>query len=110
MQVPEQWCDLLKGISAAYKEACGPNLVGVYLRGSLPKGFFIPNVSDVDTFALVLHSNDVSNVTINSNSDAYAQGTAGEPLGLQQQQEVAARLAGVWAQKYQHVLAFSKVE
>ena len=47
---------------AAYRsETCGyeiaeggGDLVGVYLRGSLPRGLFIPGVSDVDTFALVI--------------------------------------------------------
>jgi hypothetical protein len=27
----------------------------VFLRGSLPRGLFIPGISDVDTFALLLH-------------------------------------------------------
>jgi hypothetical protein len=45
---------LLDGTVSAYKEACGSALAGVYLRGSLPQGNFIPGVSDIDTFAIVL--------------------------------------------------------
>jgi hypothetical protein len=54
LQVPEAFLPLLNSIKGAYQRACGSALLGVYVRGSLPKGTFLPGVSDVDTFALVL--------------------------------------------------------
>jgi hypothetical protein len=55
--VPERWAPLLAAAADAYRAAASASglvLVGVYLRGSLPRGLFIDHVSDVDTFALAL--------------------------------------------------------
>jgi hypothetical protein len=50
-----RWRPLLRASVAAYRAALGDDrLVGVFLRGSLPRGLFLPGVSDVDAFALAL--------------------------------------------------------
>lgn len=62
LQVGSQWQELLCSIVAAYQEATsrfpGLRLIGVYLRGSLPRGLFMHGVSDVDSFALVTYAGD----------------------------------------------------
>ena len=45
---------LLQGIVAVLAEQHGDSLVGVYLRGSLPQGHYIEDMSDVDTFCIVV--------------------------------------------------------
>lgn len=105
---------MLRGITAAYQQACGPDLVGVYLRGSLPKGFFIPHISDVDTFALVLEGCGQQNSLPSSNGSgsncAHAEDGARKSYMLQQQQQdTVKRLADSVSQKYQQMLEFTKV-
>lgn len=65
-QIDARWLGLLQRIVSAYEHACtaeggaaspgapGPQLLGVYLRGSLPKGTAVAGLSDIDTFALCI--------------------------------------------------------
>lgn len=47
------WTAIVDDIVAAYVTACGPGLVGVYLRGSVPAGHAVPGLSDIDAFGLI---------------------------------------------------------
>ncbi len=60
-QVGMEWQPLLRSIIDAYQAVYGKELLGVYLRGSLPQGLFLQGVSDVDTYALVLEGNSTHN-------------------------------------------------
>lgn len=52
-KVPEAWWPLINGVIAAYQVHCGEDLHSVYLRGSVPRGLAIEDVSDLDTFAVL---------------------------------------------------------
>jgi hypothetical protein len=69
-QVPAAWSSFLAGIATAFEQVCGPQLVGVYLRGSLPQGHFITGVSDLDIFALVLDQAPSTASSSSSSSDS----------------------------------------
>lgn len=116
LQIPAAWHSLLDAVTAAYQQACGLSLVGVYLRGSLPRGCFIPHVSDVDTFALVLapatatgssRSSSSSDEDGGGSSSRRRGSTAGTTLASQTQQQVKDAAAALMAEHAQ--LSFVKV-
>jgi DNA-binding HxlR family transcriptional regulator len=47
------WADVLDDTIAAYRQHYGEHLKAVYVRGSVAKGQAIPNMSDVDTLAVL---------------------------------------------------------
>jgi hypothetical protein len=69
-QIPVSFRPLLDSIVAAYNAACGSRLVGVYLRGSIPRGLFLPGISDVDTFAVVVPVTLATATTLHSSSSS----------------------------------------
>lgn len=94
--VPGDFQQLLDSVVAAYQAACGPRLAGVYLRGSLPRGLFLPGISDVDTFAVVLPT-------------ATADGSSSSTdSSLQDLQQAVQRLSTPAVQAHQH-LGYTKV-
>jgi Domain of unknown function (DUF4111) len=52
MDLPLDVTALLEALLSGIRATLGPNLVGVYLRGSLALGDFIPATSDVDVLAV----------------------------------------------------------
>eukprot|EP00239_Pterosperma_sp_CCMP1384_P011295 CAMPEP_0197863404 /NCGR_PEP_ID=MMETSP1438-20131217/40836_1 /TAXON_ID=1461541 /ORGANISM="Pterosperma sp., Strain CCMP1384" /LENGTH=729 /DNA_ID=CAMNT_0043481283 /DNA_START=377 /DNA_END=2562 /DNA_ORIENTATION=- len=50
-KIPSTWKPPLKASLTTYKQTLGPRLIGVYLRGSLPRGIPLEGVSDIDTIA-----------------------------------------------------------
>jgi hypothetical protein len=50
--LPAEVTGLLQLLLAGIREIVGPNLVGLYLRGSLALGDFLPETSDVDLLAV----------------------------------------------------------
>ncbi len=52
MNLPQEITDLLNILLIGIHERLGENLVGIYLRGSLALGDFIPDTSDIDLLAV----------------------------------------------------------
>ncbi len=52
MKPPNDVQDLLDFLVAGLRRSLGDNLCGVYLRGSLALGDFVPATSDVDVLAV----------------------------------------------------------
>ena len=52
MNLPQDVTAMLDALRSGIQEALGDNLVGVYLRGSLALGDFIPATSDIDVLAV----------------------------------------------------------
>src|SRR5688572_4941641 len=52
MDLPEDVASILEALLGGLREALGENLAGVYLRGSLALGDFIPATSDVDVLTV----------------------------------------------------------
>jgi predicted nucleotidyltransferase len=52
MNLPPEVDRMLSALLTGIREALGDNLVGVYLRGSLAMGEFIPETSDLDVLAV----------------------------------------------------------
>jgi len=52
MSLPQEVTKLLEALLPGIRYALGDNLVGVYMRGSLAIGDFIPDTSDVDLLAV----------------------------------------------------------
>jgi hypothetical protein len=101
IQADASWQPLLRAVAAAYRSVLGSDLVGVYLRGSLPRGLFIPGVSDLDTFCLVL-----SNAS--SSSSSSTGGGGGEGRSADAAAAVSAALAPA-LEREQPRLGFVKV-
>lgn len=107
--VPGSFQQLLDNIVAAYQAACGPRLAGVYLRGSLPRGLFLPGISDVDTFAVVLPTTTASGMHINSSSNGATNGrSSSTDSSLHDLQQAVQRLSTPVVQDHQH-LGYTKV-
>lgn len=47
------WDGPVEALRRAYRRQLGEDLVGIYLRGSVPKGGAVEGISDVDSFAVV---------------------------------------------------------
>lgn len=83
----------------------------MFLRGSLPRGLFIPGISDVDTFALVLPLTAAAPAGANvsssdgSSSDSSDDSSSGCLYDLQQ---VVKRLSEPAVAAHQH-LGYTKV-
>ena len=58
MNLPQEVHAVLSDLLAAIQRALGDQLVGVYLRGSLATGDFIPETSDIDALAVTEHPVD----------------------------------------------------
>ena len=52
MTLPPPVTEILKTLLASLQDSLGENLVGLYLRGSLALGDFIPETSDLDILAI----------------------------------------------------------
>ncbi|MEM7036901.1 MAG: hypothetical protein AAF570_07980, partial [Bacteroidota bacterium] len=50
--IPEHWRPLVEEVVQIYKSHYPTNLIGIYLRGSVPSGTSVDHVSDLDSFAL----------------------------------------------------------
>lgn len=51
--IVEPWSNVLNDVISAYQQHYGEHLKAVYVRGSVAKGQAIPNVSDIDTLAVL---------------------------------------------------------
>ena len=54
VQVADHWQPLLQAVVRLYQQTCGDQLIGVYLRGSVPQARAVPGLSDLDCLALAL--------------------------------------------------------
>lgn len=104
--VPGDFQQLLDSVVTAYQAACGPRLAGVYLRGSLPRGLFLPGISDVDTFAVVLPTTTADGSS-SSNGDTNGSSSSTDS-SLQDLQQAVQRLSTPAVQAHQH-LGYTKV-
>ena len=52
VQVADHWQPLLQEVVRLYQQTCGNQLIGVYLRGSVPQARAVPGLSDLDCLAL----------------------------------------------------------
>lgn len=52
VQVADHWQPVLHEVVRLYKQTCGTQLIGVYLRGSVPQARAVPGLSDLDCLAL----------------------------------------------------------
>jgi len=55
-KVPVHWQDLIEETKEFYLKKVGDSLHSIYLRGSVPAGIAVDGIADLDTFALVNHS------------------------------------------------------
>lgn len=60
LQVPASWCEAVQDAAASFSRVLtqsqqrASDLVGIYLRGSLPQGDAVAGLSDCDLFAFLL--------------------------------------------------------
>lgn len=52
------WAAVVDDITGAFVSELGDRLIGVYLRGSVPAGWAVPGLSDIDAFALIEPAGD----------------------------------------------------
>jgi hypothetical protein len=52
-KVQEKWRPVLEDVVEVYKKHFGDKLINVYVRGSVPKGQAVEDISDLDSFAYV---------------------------------------------------------
>jgi hypothetical protein len=82
MKLPHEVDGVLRDLLSGIRQALADNLVGVYLRGSLATGDFIPETSDIDVRAMTEHP--VDDVEFAALAALHAQLSASpDPFGSQ---------------------------
>ena len=57
--IQDDWKPIVDDVVSFYKRTFAENLHSVYIRGSVPKGEAIPNISDLDSFCITKNPNPV---------------------------------------------------
>lgn len=52
-QIKEPWVGAVEKLTRHYRREWGPDLLSVYVRGSVARGLAIPGVSDIDSFGVL---------------------------------------------------------
>lgn len=52
-KIQAPWSEVVNAVKMAYLEHCPEKIYSIYLRGSIPRGEAIPEISDLDSFAVI---------------------------------------------------------
>lgn len=61
-RISQPWKELVETIKQIYVENCADQLHSIYVRGSVARGLAIPNISDVDSFAVTKPGLTIKNI------------------------------------------------